>query len=74
MNVGKRVERDPAHHVRRAVAKILGCIAMRCLMQRDGKNHRNGIDRNGLDEVSGVNSALSQRVMKFLEISKTFSA
>jgi hypothetical protein len=47
---------------------------MRSLMQRDGKNHRNGIDRNGLDEVIDVHSALSQRVMRFLEISKTFSA
>ena len=74
MNVRKRIERHPAHHVSCAVAKIFGSIAMRSLMQRDGKNHRNGIDRNGLNEVRGVHSALSQRVMRFLEISKTFSA
>jgi hypothetical protein len=74
MNMGKRIERNSAHHVSRAVAKIFSSIAMRSLMQRDGKNHWNGIDRNDLDEVSGVHSALSQRVVKFLEISKTFSA
>jgi hypothetical protein len=47
---------------------------VRSLMQRDRKNHGNGIDRNGLDEVSGVHSALSQRVWMFLVISRTFSA
>ena len=74
VNVRKRIERHPSHHVGRAVAKIFGGIAVRSLMQRDRKNHGNGIDRNGLDEVSGVHSALSQRVWMFLEISRTFSA
>ena len=27
-------------------------------MQRDGKDHGNGIDRNGLNEVGGVHGAI----------------
>ena len=58
MNVRERVERDATHHVGCAIAKILGCIAVRGLVQCDGKDHRNGIDRDGLDEVRGVHSLI----------------
>ena len=58
MDVRKRVERDAAHHGGCAIAKVFGGIAMCGLMQGDGKDHRNGIDRNGLNEVRSVHSVI----------------
>ena len=52
------VESDPAHHVGRAIAKKLRGIAMRGLVQGDGKDHRNGINRNCLNEIRGVHSVI----------------
>ena len=58
MDVRKGIERDASHHVSRAVAKVFGGIAVRSLMQGDRKDHGQGIDRNGLDEVRGVHRAI----------------
>ena len=58
MDVREGVERDASHHGSRAITKVFGGITVRSLMQRDGKDHGNGIDRNGLNEVRGVHRAI----------------
>ena len=58
VNVREWVESDPAHEVGRAIAKKLRGIAMRSLVQCDGKDHRNGINRNSLNEIRSVHGVI----------------
>ena len=58
VNVLERVERDAPHHVRGVVAKVARRVAMGRLVHGDGKQHRQGVDQNGLDEIGGVHAGI----------------
>src|SRR5690606_22986586 len=54
------IERDAPHHVCRVVAKMTCRIAMGRLMHGDGKQHRNGVDGDGLDDLCEVHGGRRQ--------------
>ncbi|MPM34715.1 hypothetical protein SDC9_81302 [bioreactor metagenome] len=54
INVLDGVQRNAPRHQRRVVAEVPGHIAVRGLVHRDGEQHRQGIDENGLNEVGCV--------------------
>jgi hypothetical protein len=51
----ERVERDAPHHLGRVVAEALrGHVAVRRLVQRDGEQHRDGVEGDGLNDLGEI--------------------
>jgi len=58
VNVLEGVERDAPQHVGGVVAEMPRGVAVRRLVQRDGEQHRQGVEGDSLNEVCNVHQAI----------------
>ncbi len=49
--MAQRIEADPPEHEGGVVAEVAGDVAVSGFMQRDREDDRQGVDRDGLDEI-----------------------